>query len=1081
MMMGKHFILSFLAVFVMASSAAGEGWDITATGVPHNAHTITTDEGTWMSVDVSPDGSTIAFDLLGDIYIMPASGGAARLISAGPALERMPRFSPDGSRILILSDRSGSDNLWTIGLDGGHEKQLTFEGVNVLSGPAWGPGGDYVIATQHSALFENIHTASLRLFHSGGGAGVELVPSPGPRQNVQEAQFSPDGRYLYYTEQVGEPYVSYVHVDANHANYGIRRRDMQTGETITLIAGFGGALTPEISPDGRMIAFVRRVKDKTVLFRFDTETNEQIPVFDGLDRDLQAEFIAQGTFYPQYGWFPDGRHVAIWAGGKIQKIDMENGAAEVIPFTTSAEHQLAKAPRVSHDLAPDVVTAKAVRQLAATAGGDGAVFHALGQLWHQSAGEAKANRVTDEAGLEFEPAFASDGKTLAYVHWRDEEGSRLKVLALGGDAKTLLHTRGMVREPAFSHDGKTLLYRIEAGSKCMGGYGTDVGIYTADLMSGNTKRVLKAGEAPQFSPDGSRIYFTTSEWGASGQITRIESVNAAGFDRRVHALAYGSDTLELNMSPDLNWIAFKENRQYYVMPYMETGTPIVVSSSADGARKLTSLSGYDITWAADSKSLHWVLGQSLYRADVASGTASVQATLVAEAPAQKPKGMIAFTGGRIITMRGDEVIERGTVLVEGDRIKAVGADIVVPAVAKIVDVSGKTLMPGFVNMHGHLEDCYYSSVGLMPEKQPSHYASLAFGATTNYDPYATELPSYAMSEMQAAGKMVGPRTISVGGVVYGRSGKGDPVYEPIFSLEDADALMTRKRALGGTIIKSYRQPMRSQRQMLVRAGHEAGVMVDIEGESHFYNNISAVLDGHTALEHNFPVATLYDDIIQLMAAGDTPNTPTIIATFGEFMGENFLYAQTRPWEDARIQAYVPAVTSSYSALGVPYSAPAYVRGMTGLSVADELWDVGFKSVARSVAKLDAAGATINVGSHSQIQGLAVHWEMWLMAEGGMPNARILKAATINGAKTLGLEGQIGSLEAGKLADLIVLERNPLEDIRNTDSLIYTVVGGRIYDPMSMNEVISADVPRSRFYWELPDYHGIDWNEAWAGQ
>jgi hypothetical protein len=292
-------------------------------------------------------------------------------------------------------------------------------------------------------------------------------------------------------------------------------------------------------------------------------------------------------------------------------------------------------------------------------------------------------------------------------------------------------------------------------------------------------------------------------------------------------------------------------------------------------------------------------------------------------------------------------------------------------------------------------------------------------------------------------------------------------------------VMQRKRAIGGIVIKSYKQPTRRQRQQLVKAGREAGIMVDVEGESHYYNNVGMILDGHTGLEHSLPVANYYDDIVQLMAHGKTSNTPTLVVLFGELFGENYLYQTTRAWDDPKIKTYVQETTSHYSPLEVGGGAPPYARGMTSIHVADEIWDIGFRSVARSIKKLDDAGVVINVGSHGQIAGLAQHWEMWLLAEGGMSNLHVLRAATLNGAKTLGLDKQIGSIEVGKLADLIVLDKNPLDDIRNSNSVRYTVLNGRIYDSLSMDEIGNHPRKRGRFYWELNDYKGVDWNEAWS--
>lgn len=1098
---GRYFTLGFR----VARDVASTDWDITDTAQPYKDAQFTLTEGSWMSVDVSPDGRTIAFDLLGDIYTIAATGGEATLIHGGPAMQHSPDFSADGGKLLYLSDASGSDNVWMSAADGSDPRQITHETVEALAGPTWGPRGESIAAARIFATVDQLHASEIRLFDLRGGAGRVLVAAPQNRENVHEARFSGDGRYLYYTEKISAPSASVVYIDANHINFAIKRRDLSNGATEEILQGFGSATTPQISPDGRRIAFVRRVKDKTVLFVYDTQTGEQRPVFDQLDRDGQSDFIGQGTYYPQFDWFPDNRHVAIWARGRLHKIDMDGASVHEIPFSAQARHRVTTAPRFEHELAPEQFTVRAIRQLAFAPDHGSVVFNAIGHLWIKRLPDGKPVRLTSAQatarGLEFEPAYSPDGRHIAYVEWDDEHGSTLKIAPVtGGKVRTLLANPGVLRQPSFSADGKRLVFGIDEGDKCMGGYRGKPGLYWIAVSGGKAQYITTAGATPQFSPEGSRIYYTVTDYAGEAVVRKLQSVNLQGFDKREHAQTPDADTLDLRISPDLRWIAFREKQQYYVLPYRETGSPLTVSAASTAApvRTLTSLGGHALAWSADSSSVYWTLGASLYRAEMAQHAAAtaklasapptqVYASFDLQVPADAPQGTIAFVNGRVITMRADEVFERGTVIVRDNRIAAVGpADqVVVPPGARVIDVAGKTLMPGFINMHGHLDDCYYSSAGLLAQKQPSHYASLAFGVTTNYDPYTSELPATSVSEMNLAGVMVGPRSIVVGSVVYGRRGKSDAVYTPLDRYEDAQKVMARKRALGSTIIKSYRQPMRSQRQQLIKAGREAGIMVDVEGESHFYNNITMILDGHTALEHNLPLANYYDDIVQLMAHGQTATTPTLIAMFGEFMGENYFYQTTRAWEDPKLKVYVQATTSGYSPLGTPYSAPPPVRGMTTVHVAEELWDIGFRSVARSIKKLDDAGVLVNAGSHGQIHGLDSHWEMWLLAQGGMSNHRVLRAGTLNGAKTLALDRQIGSLETGKLADLIVLDANPLEDIRNTNTVRYTMVNGRLYDSLSMNEVGHYDRPRGKFYWERPDHKpgqkSHQWNEAWSRQ
>lgn len=1078
---------------MLASSANGEDaqWSITDPGMPYVNADFTLTEGTWMSVDVSPDGRWIAFDLLGDIYRIPAAGGEATLLHGGPAIQVLPKFSPDGSRILFISDASGSDNVWQSATDGTKARQVTQETTDALTGPAWDPRGPYIAAAKRYDSFPTIRSSEIRLFHLDGGAGRVLVSTPSNKRDVHEVEFSADGRYLFYTQRVSNPS---IFADANHKNLAIYRRDLESGDVEEIALGFGSAMTPQVSPDGKRLAFVRRVREKTVLFDLDLDSRQQTPVFDGLDRDVSADFMQQNSYYPQFGWFPDNRHVAIWGKGKLYRIDMNTGASTEIPFRARSQHRIMRTARFTTDLAPDTVQVRAVRHTTVAPDGNTILFNALGRLWVQPTANGEPRRLTKSTAFESEPVFSPDGRSIAYVEWDDERGSALRVVGVNGrNPRTLAESSAPIREPSFSPNGQQIVYRVDDPSSYMGGYREKPGIYRVSARGGDAIRVAGRGVGPGFSSDGARIlysYISADDdslfYSTATREGVLESVDIDGNATREHAR--GPNLLDLQLSPDGRWLSFSFQKQYYVMPYRETGQPVPVDPGSDAVpvALVTENGGYHFRWSADAQSVYWSLGDTVYRRNVNDLFADpeepaspfVRIDLAVEA--DRPEGTLVLKNARIITLADAGVIEQGTIVIEDNRIAAVGpADSIdIPDNAFVVDLAGKSIMPGLVDMHGHI-DCCYGQADMMPQKQASRYAALAFGVTTNFDPYSSDLPGYTINETNLSGITVGPRAINVGSVVYGRSQKPDFVYAPIRNVDDARRVMARKRALGGSVIKSYKQPMRSQRQQILKAAYDAEINVDVEGESHFYNNVSMVLDGHMAVEHNFPVANYYDDLVQLFAHSDVAHTPTLIIIFGELFGENYLYQTDRAWEDPRLRSYVQDVTASYSPLNAPYGAPPHVRGMTSIHAADEVYEIGYRAVSRSMRKLNDAGVLINAGSHGQVAGLAMHWEMRLLADGGMSNLDVLRAATINGAKTLGLDGQIGSLEPGKLADLIVLDENPLDDIRNSRSVRYTIINGRMYDSLSMNEIGIYDRPRSKFYWEMRDYNDIDWNEAWT--
>ena len=1066
--------LALLALIACAQLAPA------ATPISGRTVTLDLDEGTWMSLDISPDGKTIAFDLLNDIYILPADGGMATAIHRGSATQRSPQFSPDGQSLVYLSDETGADNVWVSRTDGSQPRQVTHETHAYVAGPAWSPDGRSVAAViSYSDIFR-VRNSEIRQYSLDGSRDELIVEPRESGKDVQEPRFAPNGRDMYFTERIAGDH--YVYMNTGLKNFAINRLNLETGDITQAISGYGGATTPQVAPNGKSVAFIRRLGAKTVLFVKHLETGEERPIFQDLGRDLHGDYLPQEHYYPAFDWFPDSRTIAIWAKGKLLKIDTATADATEIPFRVNAVHEIQPAIRVRQDLAPDQVDVRTIRQLAVQPDGSELVFRALGKLWRTDRLEPTTpTRLTDRDAAESSPAWSADGRQLAYVSWNDDTGSELIIRDMrAGSESVVAKSPAVLADLAFSNSGTQIAYRIQAPDPSVSNAGPEVGIYIADVMSGETRFIVPGTGLAGFTPDDTRIvYFAEPDY-YDERAAVLASVAIDGTDIREHAVAETSDVLSMTPSPDMNWLAFKHHQRPYLMPLdIEAGPVTVTPEGNPTARLLSEVGGYEFSWAADSSQLYWTLGPDIFAtAPDASGPGNLSLSIQMSVPFDKPEGQIAFTGGKVVPIVGD-IIEDGVVVVDGNRIVAVGPQgtVDIPADAKQIDISGKVIMPGFFDAHGHIDCCWRSET--MPQKQPTRYAALAYGVTTNFDPYSNDLLSYESGEMTQAGELVGPRWLKSGQVVHGLKARTDGVYHPLASLDDARDVLERRAALGSSILKSYKLSTRIQRQRLVQAAREWGFMVDGEGAGQFYTNIGMLLDGHTNLEHNLPVATYYDDLQQLIAAADTSMTPTLIVVFGELFGENFIYQTERPWEEEKVKSFIADVNNAYNPLFGPGDAPLAVRAMHSIHVADEIYDIGFRSVGRSVKKLIDAGVTVNVGSHGQASGIAMHWEMLLFAESGIAPMDILRAATLNPAKTYGLDHQLGSIEPGKLADLIVLDKDPTEDIRNTNSVSLTMVNGRLYDAFTMNEIGNYDRPRGQFYWEKFERNDIDWKSTWT--
>ncbi len=517
-------------------------------------------------------------------------------------------------------------------------------------------------------------------------------------------------------------------------------------------------------------------------------------------------------------------------------------------------------------------------------------------------------------------------------------------------------------------------------------------------------------------------------------------------------------------SPDNKWVAFTELYKVYIAAMPQTGQPIGLSSKTKAfpVSQVARDAGINLHWSGDSQKLHWTLGnefftESLNRrflflkgaADSIPPIDTSGEQILLKVNFDKPKGIIALKNADIITMESEEIISKGLIIVEDNVIKYVGdgRNTPIPLGAVIMDFTGKTIMPGLIDVHAHLGAF---RDGISPRKHWEYYANLAFGVTTTHDPSSNSEITFAQSEMVKAGTLVGPRIFSTGTILYGADGD---FKAPINSLDDAKSALRRTAAFGAFSVKSYNQPRREQRQMIIEAARQLKIRVVPEGGSFFFHNLTMVADGHTSVEHNLPVAPLYDDVIKFWSNTKTSNTPTLIVNYGGVNGEYYWYQHTDVWKNEKLLQFTPrAVIDS--------------RSRHRTMIPDEEYQNGHILTAQSCKKLTDSGVKINLGAHGQIQGLGVHWELWMMEQGGMSNYQALKTATVNGAELLGMSHQLGTLSAGKLADLIILDKNPLENIRNSESVSHTMINGRLYTTDTMQEIYPNIKPRTKFFWEL---------------
>ena len=1029
-----------------------------------------TDEGTWMSLDRSPMDGRIVFDLLGDIYTLDPAGGRATPVVRGMGIDTQPTFSPDGQWIAFVSDRSGADNLWIVRPDGSGLRQVSFGADDsTLASPAWSPDGGSLYVSRFLWSRDDYEL----WLHGLDGSQTLVAPAKTEdgRQSSLGAVASPDGRFLYFARRTGEEDSAGVDL------WSIVRRDLADGSERTLLPEpgvpgrrpyTGTFFRPALSPDGRLLAYATRFAGQTGLRLRDLGTGADRWLAFPIEAD-QIHAQSWQDLVPRYAFSNDGQALLLSRHGKLERLPLDGEDPTPIPFLARVELELG--PLTRQDIRQDAgpVRARLIQAPMPSPDGTRLAFSALGALYLMPLdGAAQPRRLDVGDAPAFHPAWSPDGHHLAYVTWTAREGGQVWVTGVdGGKPRRISAQAAFYTYPAFSPDGASVLV-VASGHRARNQAVVNYGqLREADLLAlpadGGDPRVLyrdTIGGRVHIGPDGQ--VQVRSERGllgvdpATGEVARPIAVKGPGW-----YFQDGSTPVDdLRLSPDGRWLLAQVAQQLHLLEAPKPGATVDLSEPGVRHRRITDVGADFFEWADGGDTIVWAVGSSFHRRPLASvtlnpadrpgwdadppaaGNTEVFEAVV-EVPRDTPAGTLLLRGARAITMRGDEVIERADVLVRDGRIAAVGARgrIDVPADATVLDVSGKTIVPGYVDMHDHVSDIrrdvlQMDSWGLA--------ARLSYGVTTAFDPSTLSIDLLAYQDLVDAGMVTGARAPSTGMAMFS--------FNRLASVDDARALLGRYRDHYRTRnVKQYLIGNRTQRQWLAMAAHEMGMMPTTEGSLSLKLALGMVQDGFAAIEHALPTA-LYGDMVELVARSGTINNGVLQGKHGGPGAQDKLVARNRPLHDPRFLRHRP-------------HAVAMQAGMSGRWIDRSL--MRYPRYAADAARIQRAGGVIGMGAHGNVAGIGFHWELEAHVEGGMTPLEALRAATLGSAAGIGRDAEFGSLEVGRFADLVILDANPLDDIRNASRVDRVMKNGRLYDGVTLDELWPERRPGPR-PWDWDD-------------
>lgn len=1018
--------------------------------------------GTWISLDRSPDGRRIVFDLLGDLYTMPAAGGRATRISGGLPFDSAPAYAPDGKWIAYVSDRSGADNLWIAHPDGGAARQVTFgDDDTVLVSPAWAPDGRALYVSRYRPDLNGYELWRYDL----AGRGTLLVPirdtPDAPRGTWRSslgAAPSPDGRALYMARRTGD--LSFEDVD----EWTIVRRDLRIGREETVVAepdgprkalDPGAAFRPALSPDGRRLAYAHRLDGRTELRVRDLATGADRRLAFPIEHD-QIQASMWQDIVPRYAFTPDGKAILLGVRGRIERIAVADGAATPIPFTAPVDLAIGPSTRQTIREETGPVRARLIMAPVASPDGGTLAFSALGRLYLMRLdGHAAPIPFAPGGDPAFQPSWSQDGRSLVWVRWSERDGGAIWSAPVDGSAppRKLSDLPAYYSYPVFTPDGRHIL-AVRSGQQARLDLYMEYGkLRQAELVeipaAGGPARVVTSGTIggrPHFAADPGTAYILADDG--------LDAVDLATGARRLQVMVKGPGWYfqdgavpvdDARISPDGRWLLAQVSQQLHVVAMPAPGGTVDLSDPHLPHRRVSAAGADYFEWSADGKSIDWSTGSTFHTrllasvrlnpadrpdwtADAPTGQTDFRADV--EVPRAIPHGRLLLRGARVLTMApGDPVIEQGDILIEDGRFAAVGptGSLSVPPDTAIRDVRGKTILPGFIDTHDHIATVRRDVLGL---EDWGLRARLAYGVTTSFDPSTLTIDMLAYQDLLDAGLMTGPRLRQTGVALFS--------MQRFASLDDVLAVMRRYRDdYRLRNIKEYRSGSRKVRQWIVEACRLLGMQPTTEGALSMKLDLTQILDGYAGNEHALVASPLQEDVLRLMDFTRTSYTTTLDITNGGPPGEDWAIERDDPHDDAKLRHFWPHGAIDQMMLRRPWR---------------RLPEYRFPAIAADAAAVQKAGGLVGMGSHGETPGIGFHYEMELHAAGGMAPMAILHAATIGSAETIGRQADLGSIEPGKRADLVLLDRDPRADIHNARAVGQVMRDGVLYDAATLDEI-----------------------------